>query len=80
MSSCVSSESNSDIRKDLRNGMLTQFGKCLYKEGDSGGKVNILGRDTVGHCETISSYEHLSNSEWLPRYSSFDLQIQNHCE
>ena len=28
-------------------------------QGDSGGKVNILGSDGIGHCE-ISSYEHVS--------------------
>jgi hypothetical protein len=33
---------------------------------DSGGMVNILGGDSVGHCGKKSSCEHVSNSEWLP--------------
>jgi hypothetical protein len=36
-------------------------------QGDSGGKVNILGGNSIGHCEKKSSYEHVPNSEWLPR-------------
>jgi hypothetical protein len=43
-------------------------------QGDIGGKVNILGDDTIGHCEKKSSYEHVSNSEWLRRYSCLNLQ------
>jgi hypothetical protein len=27
-----------------------------------------------------SSYEHVSNSEWLPRYGCLNLQIQKHCK
>jgi hypothetical protein len=36
-------------------------------QDDSKGKVNILGGDSIGHCEKKSSYGHVSNSEWLPR-------------
>jgi hypothetical protein len=36
-------------------------------QGDSEGKVNILGSDSIGHCEKKNSYENVSNSEWLPR-------------
>jgi hypothetical protein len=43
-------------------------------QGDSGGKINILGGDEIGHCEKKSSYEHVSNSEWLPTYSCLNLQ------
>jgi hypothetical protein len=33
---------------------------------DSGGKVSILGGDSIGHCEKKkSSREHTANSEWL---------------
>ena len=35
-------------------------------QGDSGGKVNILECDSVGHCKKMCSCEHLCNSEWLP--------------
>jgi hypothetical protein len=39
-------------------------------QGDSGGKVSILGGRIIGHCEKkISSYVNVSNSEWLPRES-----------
>jgi len=34
---------------------------CL--RDDSGGKFSILGRDSVGHCEENSSYEHACSSE-----------------
>jgi hypothetical protein len=30
-------------------------------------KVNILGGNTISHCEKKNSYEHVSNSELLPR-------------
>jgi hypothetical protein len=38
------------------------------RQGDSRGKVRIMGCDSIGHCEKKkSSYEHVSSSEWLPR-------------
>jgi hypothetical protein len=40
-------------------------------QGDSR-KFNMLGGDSIGHCEKKVSYEHVSNSEWLPRYSSLN--------
>jgi hypothetical protein len=39
----------------------------IYIQGDSGGKVNILGRDSICPCEKNNLYEHVSNSELLPR-------------
>jgi hypothetical protein len=41
------------------------FVNCI--QGHSGGKVSILGGDNFGHCEKESSYERVSNCEWLPR-------------
>jgi hypothetical protein len=32
-------------------------------QGDSRGKVNIFGGDSIGHCEGKNSYERGSNSE-----------------
>ena len=40
---------------------------ALYIQGDLRGKTNILGGDVSGNCEKRSSYEHVSNSEWLQR-------------
>jgi hypothetical protein len=36
-------------------------------QGDSGGNVDILGIDSMGHCEKKKIYEGVSNTEWLPR-------------
>jgi len=44
------------------------------------GNFSILGCESLGHCENKSSYKHLSNSGWLWRYSSLNLQTQNHCK
>ena len=45
-----------------------------YIEGGSGEKVDILRGDSIDHCETEKkSYEHVSNSEWLPRLSCLKL-------
>jgi len=44
--------------------------------GDLGGKMNILGGDSIGHCEgrgKKSYYEHVSTSEWLPRQNCSDV-------
>jgi hypothetical protein len=49
-------------------------------QGDSGENVNILGGDVIGHCERKNSYEHVANSECLPRYSCLSLQTKKHCE
>jgi hypothetical protein len=37
-------------------------------QGDSGRKVNILAGKSICHCKKKqkSSYDHVSNSEWLP--------------
>jgi hypothetical protein len=49
-------------------------------QGDSGEKVSILGGGSIAHREGKSSYEHVSDSECLPRQRCLDLQIQKHCE
>jgi hypothetical protein len=36
-------------------------------QGVSGRMVSVLGGDSIRHCEKNSSYEHVSNCEWLPR-------------
>jgi hypothetical protein len=36
-------------------------------QGDLEGKVNIFGGDNIGHFEKKGSYEHVSNSDGLPR-------------
>jgi len=41
----------------------------LEIQGDSGGNVNILVCESIGHCDKQSSYKHVSNSEWLMRQS-----------
>jgi len=51
-----------------------------YIEGDSGGKVNIFGDDFIGHCKKNGSYEHMSNSEWLPTLRFWNLRLKGHCE
>ena len=44
---------------------------------DSGRVVYILGGNNIVHCKKITSYEHVSNSEWLPGEKSLNLQIQS---
>jgi hypothetical protein len=48
---------------------VSAFGHAAKIPADLGGKVNTLGGDSTGFCagEKKSSYEHVSNSEWLPR-------------
>jgi len=41
--------------------------KMAYVQADPAGKVSILGGDGIGDCEKKSSYEHVYNSDWLPR-------------
>ena len=36
-----------------------------FIQGDAGGKASILGADSIGHCDKQSSYEEVSDSEWL---------------
>jgi hypothetical protein len=42
-------------------------------QGDSRGKINILGGNIIGCCENRSSYEHVSSSEGLPRWTCSSL-------
>lgn len=45
----------------------------VFAQRDSGGKVNILETDSIGHCKKKSLYKHLPNSKWLPSYSCCNL-------
>jgi len=36
-------------------------------QGDSRGKVNIVGGDSIGHTEKKIKYLNVSNCEWLLR-------------
>lgn len=42
-------------------------------QGDSREKVNILRVNYIRHCEEKDSCEHVSHSEWLPRWSYLNL-------
>ena len=42
-------------------------------QGVSGGIVNILGRGIIDYSEYISSYKHVSNFQWVWRYSCLKL-------
>ena len=44
-------------------------------QGDSGGKVDILGWNRTCHGEGRKSYEHMSNSAWLRTDSRLGLPI-----
>jgi hypothetical protein len=48
--------------------------KVILIQDYSGGKVNILGGDSIGHCEEKSSYELVPNSELLPTESCLTIQ------
>jgi len=47
-------------------------------QDDTGGKVSILEADSIGYCQK-RSYEHVCGSEWVPRQSCLNLQINKHC-
>ena len=57
----------------------TGFTTDNFIQHNSTGKVNILGGDSNNHCEKRSLYGQVSNSEWLPRQSCLNLQIQKNC-
>jgi len=42
-------------------------GDMFSIRGGSEQKVDILGGNTIGHCEKQKLYERVSNSEWLSR-------------
>jgi hypothetical protein len=46
---------------ELENHVSSSYGTPTNIQGDSGGKVNILGGDSIGHCEKKSSYGHASD-------------------
>jgi hypothetical protein len=55
----------------------------LITQGDSGGKVNILEDYSINHYgrrKKKNSYEHVANSEWLPKGNCLNLQIQKQSE
>ena len=45
----------------------------VIKQGVSGGIVNILGGGIMDYSEQISSYKHVSNFQWVWRYSCLKL-------
>jgi hypothetical protein len=44
-------------------------------QGVSGGIVNILGGGSTDYSEEISSYKHVSNFQWVWRYSCFEVGL-----
>ena len=50
---------------------------CGNIQGNSGEKFNILGGDSIGHGEKKSSYECVSNSEWLLRQKRLICQYKH---
>jgi hypothetical protein len=44
-----------------------------YIQGVSGGIVNILGGGSMDYFEQISSYKHVSNFQWVWRYSCLNV-------
>jgi hypothetical protein len=51
------------------------FTKLISKniQGVSGGIVNILGGGSIDYSEQISSYKHMSNFQWVWRYSCLNV-------
>jgi len=50
---------------------------CTYIQGVSGGVVNILGSRSMDYSEKISSYKHVSNFQWMWRYSCLNVTHKN---
>ena len=48
----------------------------VYIQYESEEEISIFKGDSIGHCENKSSYEHVTDSEWLPR-RSFWVSISN---
>ena len=44
-------------------------------QGDSGGKVSVLGGDSIGHCEE-NVYMNVCTFEWLPKWSWLNIQAK----
>jgi len=53
---------------------------CVYIKGDTTGKVNISGGDSISHWEKKMLYEQVSNSERLQKERCSNLQLQTQCE
>ena len=49
----------------------------MYIQGVPGGKVHILGGHSIGHSKQKYLHEHVSYSEWFPRWSYLNVQPQN---
>jgi len=47
----------------LRSLYTTELYKHIHTQGVPGGKVNILGGHSIGHCKQKCLYEHVSYSE-----------------
>jgi hypothetical protein len=63
----VVSDERAEFSLQEKGSLLFRKASRLNIQDDSKGKVNILGGDSVSHCEKKSLYEHVSNSDWLLR-------------
>ena len=50
---------------------------CLFIQGDSGGKINVLGAYSIGHCEKKKFTLTVSTSEWFTDIQLF-ARMQKH--
>ena len=64
-------------RRSLTNAVNSKLTPILYLfiyiQSVSGGIVNILGGGSMDYSELISSYKHVSNFQWVLRYSCLKL-------
>jgi hypothetical protein len=64
------------LRKNKYSLKKTADNRLRVMQGDSGGRLNIFGSYSIGHCERKNSYEYGSHSERLQRRSYLNLQIK----
>jgi len=57
--------------------LILNYSLTSHIQGDSRGQANILGSNSTSHCTKYSSYEHVSNCEWLLRQSGLNVQLQS---
>ena len=71
----------SDVETSSRESHCLCVCVCVYFiQGDSGRKVNILGGDSIVHCEETIPFKHVSNSEWFKKTDFFESSNKKHCE
>jgi hypothetical protein len=65
------------ILSKLKSSLCLSTKQWSHIQGDSGGKVDVVGGDNIGHFKEKKVHMNVCNSEWFLRYRCLNLSFNS---